>query len=65
MAPVFAGLAVLGLLLTASAGLIAVADSQGLSNRMPTQLPPRRLARYPLVVGLALLVIGVAGLVMP
>jgi hypothetical protein len=62
---VFAALALLGLLLVASAGVIAVADIGALSTRMPTQLPPRRFARYPLIAGIALVVIGVAGLLMP
>ena len=51
-------LAVLGLLLVASAGALVMADSGGLSERLPTQVPPRRFARYPLLAGLALLVIA-------
>jgi hypothetical protein len=31
---------------------------------MPTQLPPRRFARYPLVAGAVLVVIGAAGLLL-
>ena len=58
-------LAVVGVLLIATGAVIAVADTGRLSDRMPTQVPPRRLARYPVVAGVALLAIGVVGLVIP
>jgi hypothetical protein len=62
---VFAALAVAGLLLVATALLIALGDVGGTSRRMPTQVPPRRFAMYPLVAGVAALVIGIVGLVIP
>ncbi|MEN3274185.1 MAG: hypothetical protein V7636_2946 [Actinomycetota bacterium] len=62
MAP---ALAVLGALLVATAGALAMAASGGLAERMPTQIPPRRFARYPLVAGVALLVIAFAIWLLP
>jgi hypothetical protein len=62
---VFAALTIVGLLLLATAALIAIADTGGMSRSMPTQVPPRRFARYPLVAGVILLVFGVIGLIIP
>ena len=50
----------LGLVLIAVAGVLLLADSGGLSRRMPTQVPPRRFALVPLVGGLLLLAYAVA-----
>lgn len=61
----FAALTICGALLVGSAAVIWVADSNGQSARMPTQVPPRRVARYPLVAGTVLLVIGLAGSLYP
>jgi hypothetical protein len=47
-----------GFVLVGVAALWLVADWGGLSERMPTQLPPRRAAWYPLVAGVALIVTG-------
>jgi hypothetical protein len=60
----FATLTVVGMLLVASAAAMALADSDNLSTRMPTQVPPRRLARYPFGAGVALLTLGVLGAVL-
>ena len=49
----------------ALAGLIVVADWGRLSDRLPTQVPPRRLARWPLGVGLELVALGVVAAVVP
>ena len=57
----FGTMALLGGLLVAAAALLAVADTGGVSGRLPTQLPPRRLAWYPFVVGAVLLVLVAAG----
>ena len=57
----FGRIAVLGFVVVASSVLIAIADVGGMSRRMPTQIPPRRVAMYPLVAGVALLVIAVVG----
>jgi len=43
-----------GLILIGLAVVMAVADSDHLSWRMPTQVPPRAYASVPLLVGLAL-----------
>jgi hypothetical protein len=59
---VFAALTVVGLLLLASAAVLVIGDAGDLSARMPTQVPPRRFARYPLIAGIVLVVIGLLGL---
>lgn len=61
MGGVFGRFAVLGFLLLASSGLIVVADIGGMSRRMPTQVPPRRIALYPFIAGVTLLVIAIVG----
>lgn len=47
---------VLGLLLLGVGVIMVVAASGGLSNRMPTQVPPRAVAAVPLLLGVALIV---------
>ena len=37
----------------------------GMDDRMPTQVPPRRLARYPIAAGALLLVVAAVGLIVP
>jgi multisubunit Na+/H+ antiporter MnhB subunit len=37
----------------------------GMDERMPTQVPPRRLARYPIAAGTLLLVVAAVGLIVP
>ena len=54
-----------GVLLIVAGGVLWIGDSDGLADRMPTQLPPRRFARYPLVIGAVLVVIGAAGAAFP
>ena len=49
---------VVGLILIGVAAVMAIADSGQLSQRMPTQVPPRALASVPLVVGVALVAAG-------
>jgi hypothetical protein len=58
-------LIVLGVLLVAVAAVIALADTDDLSRKMPVQVPPRRLALYPLVCGVVLVVVGVIGALLP
>ena len=53
-----AALLVVGFILVGVAGLWMLADWGGLSRRMPTQVLPRRAARYPFAAGLALIVTG-------
>ena len=43
-----------GLLFIGLAVIMALADSDQLSGRMPTQVPPRAYAFVPLLVGVAL-----------
>ena len=57
----FATLVLVGMLLLAAGAVIVVGDSDGLSSRMPTQVPPRSFARYPTIAGLVLVVIGAVG----
>ena len=47
-----------GFVLLAVAGLWVLADWGGLSQRMPTQILPRHVARYPFAAGVALIVMG-------
>lgn len=61
----FASAALVGVLLLIASAVLIVGDSDGLSSRMPTQLPPRRFARYPMIAGLALVVIGIVGSFVP
>jgi heme/copper-type cytochrome/quinol oxidase subunit 1 len=62
---VFVALSVAGLILLVTALLIVLGDTGGMSRRMPTQVPPRRIALYPLVAGVVALVIGAAGIILP
>lgn len=58
-------LAIIGLLMIATAGALVMAASGGLAERMPTQVPPRSFARYPFIVGAALLVIAAVAWLLP
>lgn len=49
-------LVVLGSVLLGVAAMLAMADSDRLSRRMPTQVPPRWMAGIPLSAGVLLLV---------
>ena len=60
---VFQTLGALGVILLLAAAAIALVDSGGMSTRMPTQVPPRRIAVYPLVAGVGLVVVAAVGLV--
>ena len=61
----FAAAVFAGVVLIIAGAVLLIADDDGLAERMPTQLPPRRFARYPLVMGAVLVVIGAAGLLFP
>ena len=54
-----ATLIIAGVIFLAIAGLWVLADWGGLSQRMPTQVLPRRAARYPFLVGVACIVTGI------
>lgn len=53
-----------GVLVTAGLVMVFVAWG-GMDERMPTQVPPRRLARYPISVGALLLVVAAVALMVP
>jgi multisubunit Na+/H+ antiporter MnhB subunit len=53
-----------GVLVTAGLVMILMAWG-GMDERMPTQVPPRRLARYPIAAGALLLVVAAVGLIVP
>jgi len=59
----YRGTLIVGVLLIVVSGVIALGDSDNLSARMPTQVLPRRYARYPFAVGITLALLGLAGLV--
>jgi hypothetical protein len=49
-----------------TAGLVMILMAWGgMDERMPTQVPPRRLARYPVAAGTLLLVVAAVGLIVP
>ena len=49
-----------------AAGLVMILMAWGgMDERMPTQVPPRRLALYPIAAGALLLAIAAVGLVVP
>ncbi|MGH9260566.1 MAG: hypothetical protein ACRD08_11830 [Acidimicrobiales bacterium] len=53
-----------GVLVTAGLVMILMAWG-GMDERMPTQVPPRRLARYPIAAGALLLVVAAVGVIVP
>jgi hypothetical protein len=59
---IYRGLLIAGVLLTVVGGVIVLADSDDQSAKMPTQVIPRRYARYPLGAGIVLLLVGLVGL---
>jgi hypothetical protein len=49
-----------------TAGLVMILMAWGgMDERMPTQVPPKRLARYPVAAGTLLLVVAAVGLIVP
>ena len=49
-----------------TAGLVMILMAWGgMDERMPTQVPPKRLARYPLAAGTLLLAVAAVGLIVP
>lgn len=52
--------------LLVAAGLVMILTAWGgMDERMPSQVPPRRLARYPIAAGALLLVVAAVGLIVP
>jgi hypothetical protein len=56
---------VIGAVLLGVAGLIVLGDTDRMSSSMPTQVAPRRLARYPGLAGAVFVVVGLVGLIVP
>ena len=54
---------IVGLLLIVLSGVFVLGDSDNLSHRMPTQVLPRRYARYPFALGITLALLWLAGIV--
>jgi hypothetical protein len=61
----FMAVGVVGGVLVA-AGVVMILMAWGsMDERMPTQVPPRRFARYPIAAGALLLVVAAVGLIVP
>jgi hypothetical protein len=61
----FEAVGVVGGVLVAAGVLVILMAWGGLHERMPTQVPPRRLARYPIAAGTLLLAVAVVSLIIP
>jgi hypothetical protein len=58
----YRGLLIAGVLLVVVSGVILLGDSDNQSAKMPTQVVPRRHARYPLAAGIVLILVALVGL---
>ena len=65
MDDLFAAVGVVGGVLIAAGIVMILMAWGGMDERMPTQVPPRRFARYPIVAGTLLLVVAAVGLIIP
>jgi hypothetical protein len=65
MSTALGAIAVAGGLLLVVGLILALATSGGLDERMPTQVPPRRLALTIVGAGVALLAVAAAGAAFP
>jgi hypothetical protein len=54
-----------GGVLVASGLVVSLMAWGGMDERMPTQVPPRRVARYAIAAGAVLLVVAALGLIVP
>ena len=63
MIGLYRGMLIAGVALLVLGGVVLLGDSDQLSARMPTQVLPGRHARYPLVAGIVLVLVGLVGLV--
>ena len=61
----FTALIVLGLLLIAVTAVLVLMAWGGMSRRMPTRVPPPRIARYTLACAVVLIAVGVVGSLFP
>ena len=59
---VYRGMLIVGVLLMVLSGVFVLGDSDNLSHRMPTQVLPRRYARYPFALGITLALLGLVGI---
>jgi TRAP-type C4-dicarboxylate transport system permease small subunit len=57
----YGGMLTVGVALIVVGCVIVLGDWDRLSDRMPTQVLPRRVARYPLVAGTALVLLALIG----
>jgi hypothetical protein len=61
----FAAAGVAGGVLVAAGLVMILMTWGGMDERMPTQVPQRRFARYPIAAGAMLLVVAAVGLILP
>jgi hypothetical protein len=61
----FRSVAIAGGVLVAAGVLMILMAWGGMDERMPTQVPPRRFAGYPIAAGAFLLVVAAVGLAVP
>jgi hypothetical protein len=61
----FEAVGLLGIVLFAAGLVMILMAWGGMDESMPTQVPPKRLARYPLAAGTLLLVVAAVGLIVP
>ena len=65
MHDLFKAVGVVGGVLVAAGIMMILMAWGGMDERMPTQVPPRRLARYPIAGGALLLVVAAVGFIVP
>ena len=65
MADLLRAMAMVGTVLVVTGVVLVLMAWDGLDQRLPLQVPPRRLARYPLVAGAMLLALAGAGYLFP
>ncbi len=62
MLAIWRGAIVCGLLIVVVAAVLALMNIGGMSTSMPTQVPPLRVARRVLFIGVGLLAVGLVGI---
>jgi hypothetical protein len=61
----FWAVGVVGAVLMAAGLVMILMAWGGMDQRMPSQVPPKRFAAYPIAAGTLLLVVAVVGLIVP
>ena len=61
----FETIGVVGGVLVVAGLVVTLMAWGGMDDRMPTQVAPRRYARYPIAAGTLLLVVAAVGLIVP